>query len=383
MKTILQYVFVTRLFLVLLACSSFFLFPYLKETTLFGNKDVRIQQGDHVYDYVDGDIAVKSMWSVWDSKWYISIADDGYSNQRPPYQFIDNKGFLPLYAVLIGFVSRVFVFGDTILAGIIVSNIFLILSLWMIKKFTESDEQLKDSVKINHIYLYILFFPLSYYLSSVYPESLFLFLSTASLYFLNKKKLKSASMLIGLSMITKIYGGFLMIPWLFYVLREKKNISIKQIVSSLALIGIFPLLYLLHMYQVSGDIFAYSNIQNTHFGHYWGNPLEAIILDIFFRGNIQSLLNGVTTVFGITLIFFGIKRMKIEYSLYSLAYLLLPPLSGTTNSNARYMTGLVFIPILLSLCVKKEESRYILIYIFSCIQGFTILWWVVGAPFVA
>lgn len=384
MKIIIKYILINRIFIILMTLScAFFLLPQLKNPIQKGNGDFDIFQNDHIYTFKEDKNILKNMWTVWDSKWYISIADEGYSTQKQPYKKIDNKGFMPLYPLLLSIISNFLLFGDTVLAGIIISNFFLILSLFILKKFVESDEKLKDKLKINDAYLYLLFFPTSYYLSCVYPESLFLFLSIFSLYLINKNKILWSSLIISLTIITKIYGLFLLIPFAFFIYKNKSKISIKKISLSLLLISSIPLLYMLYMYYTVNDLFAYMHIQDLFFGHYWSNPIETILLDVYFRLNTQSFINGIATIIGLIILFLGRKLIKIEHILYSLAYIIFTPITGMTSSNFRYMSGLIFIPIILSLYIEKEDNKLLIIYIMSFIQGFTILWWFIGSTFMA
>ncbi len=384
MKTIIKLILIHRIFLIVISFSCLLLIPMLKIPQHGGFSNKKIYQGnDNYYQYIVPENHIKKIFSPWDSIWYISIAEEGYSEQKKPYEKIDNKGFLPLYPILIYIFSNIFFMGETVLTGIILSNIFLILSFYVLKKFIHSETNLKDKVVINEVYLYILLLPTSFYLSAVYPESLYLFLSIFSLYLLNKNKLILASLIMGLTFITKIYGIFLIIPFVFYIYRNRKKIKLQTYFLSGLAMTLPMTIYLIHIYYVSGDLFAYMNIQNKFFNHTWSNPIEIIFLDMFYRMNVQKLFNAIATVVGIFIILLGYKKIKIEYIIYSLMYLLFAPTTGMTSSNARYILSIFFIPIILSILIKKNEYKILSFSALAFIQGFVLLWWIVGSGIVA
>ncbi len=365
-----------------MAMSSLLLIPMIKNKTHSGDSSPRtINQGDHIYIYTEPKPMYQSMWSVWDSKWYISIAEDGYSNQKYPYRTTDNKGFMPLYPILIWLFSTFILLGNSHLAGFLISNIFLILSFYFLKKFVESEERLKDKVNIENTYLYLLFFPTSYFLSSIYPESLFLFLSILTFYLINKNKIIWACIVIGLAFITKVFGIFLLIPLGFYIFKNKKIIPLKKLISYILTLSVIPLSYLFYMFKVSNDALAYLHIQEAFFRHNWVNPLQTIFIDIFCNTSSQTLLHGLITIFALVVIVLGHKIIKLEYLLYSLCYILFTPLTGMVNGNARYIASLFFIPIILSVIIKSENIKLIYVYIISFIQGFIFIWWLIGSGF--
>lgn len=381
MKTAIKYILINRAFLVLMALFCTLLTPMLKQSIQRGNTNWSMFQGDHTYQYAEPESLYQNMWAVWDSKWYISIAEDGYSNQRYPYENIDNKGFLPVYPFLIWLLANILLFGEYHIAGIVVSNIFLILSFYILKKFIESDEKLKDKVNIKNTYLYLLYFPTSYFLSSIYPESLYLFLSILSLYLINKNKILLACLSIGLASMTKIFGIFLLIPLLFYLFKNRNKINPYKLISFGISLSIVPIIYLTYTYIISGDFFAYMHIQESFFRHEWSNPLTVIFTELAGKINPQIILHGFATIFGLIVLISGYKLLKIEYMLYSLSYILFTPVTGMTNGNARYIASLFFIPIILGSYIKNEDTKIIYVYTIAFIQGLIFIWWLVGAGF--
>ncbi len=376
MKKIISYIMIHRLLLILFGFSVLTLIPIIRVEKLGGNGSFDMFQGNHIYKYTEPENTLINMWSIWDSKWYISIAEDGYSKQKYPFKDIDNKGFMPLYSILI-FILSSFLFLNSHLAGIIISNILLISSFYFLNKLIKSDIRLTDKIDINDTYLYILFFPTSFFLSSIYPESLFLLLSILVFYTINIKRIYLTCIFIGLAFITKIYGIFLIIPLIIYILRNRNIINIYKLIKYIIILSIIPIIYLLYMLYISNDALAYMHIQKQFFDHAWINPIVTIYNSLL-TNNFHNILNSVMTIFSISILILGIRVVDYSYILYGLIFTLFTPFTGMVTGNTRYLASLFILPIILSIIIKENNYKMLYIGIMSFIQGFIFIWWILG-----
>lgn len=382
-KKILIFIGLNRFLLILLALFSFTIIYQTKPDIEHGDSSTfALFQGDHTYTYIQPSSRLINMWSVWDTKFYVSIAEDGYSNQVRPYTQVDNKGFLPLYPLLMGILSVVFFSGNIHIAGIVVSNIFFILSFIYLKKLIESEEGLKDKIEVNDVLTYMLLFPTSMFLSAIYPESLFLFLSILVFYFIKKEKIFWACICFGLACITKVFGVFLIIPLFFYFLQKMGSIPFSKILTYVGGIALAPILYCVYMYGISGDPFAYKNIQEAFFGHSWQEPFS-LIYRAMATGQMHTVWNGVFLLFALGVIVSQIKKIPISYSTYALVSILFNPFTGVLNGSSRYVMSLFVLPICLALLVKKPEQKVWMYALLATVQGFAIFWWILGIGFMA
>ncbi|HZM68734.1 MAG TPA: hypothetical protein VFB95_00035, partial [Candidatus Cryosericum sp.] len=94
-----------------------------------------LQKGNLVY-HRPGPAALE-IWARWDAEWYLLIAERGYGADDAfvglpvAYQRGDDTGFFPLYPGLIRSLSAT---GLTPLAaGVLVSNLALLLALWLLR----------------------------------------------------------------------------------------------------------------------------------------------------------------------------------------------------------------------------------------------------------
>ena len=115
--------------------------------------------------------AVVSPLARWDSVWYLTIARDGYAHIR------ERMAFYPLYPLLmhvLGWVVR-----SDLVAGVLISLVAFAVALALIQRLVALD--FGDEVATTTVLL-IAFCPVSFFLSAVYTEPLFLALSVGCIY---------------------------------------------------------------------------------------------------------------------------------------------------------------------------------------------------------
>lgn len=383
-KRLISFFILNRVFILILGIFALTLAQTTKSSLMRGDSSMfTIYQGDHIYTYTQPESAPLSMWAVWDTKWYISIADDGYSKQEYPFQKIDNKGFLPLYAILLMIFGNLLFFGNFFLAGVVISNIFLILGIFLLFRLIRNDSDLSKHIhKPQDVFFYILTFPTAYILSAIYPESLFLFLSIAVFYAVHKNKIYTALILFGLACMTKTFGIFLSIPIVIHIYKHKKHIHLTQLISYIFVVFMIPIAYCAYMFYISGDAFAYIHIQEKFFSHSWTNPFVEIFRSTFM-GNFSQLWNGWFSLVTLIVLIVASKRIPISYTLYGIAVVLFTPTTGMVLGSSRYIASLFILPLALASLIKHEETKFGVLTLFSVLQGFAIFWWVTGAGFVS
>lgn len=160
-----------------------------------------------------------NMWSRWDAGWYIEIARSGYKYEagKP-----NNSAFFPLYPVLIRVVHSVLFLPDTdcswLLIGIVVSNAALLAALLYLRALLllDFDEEVTRSALF-----YLLIFPTTFFLSSVYTESLFLFSTVAAFYHARRKQWLIACLFTSLATLTRSQGIILLVPLVFEYFAQR------------------------------------------------------------------------------------------------------------------------------------------------------------------
>jgi len=293
----------------------------------------------------------------FDGVYYLKIAKDGYQ------QF--EQAFFPLYPILIKILT--FFTKNYLLSGLLISNLFFLLGLFLFKKYLKKINQASPWV-----FVFLLLFPTSFFFLTVYTESIFFVFLVLFFYFFSQKKYFTASFFGFLSSITRVNGVLLMLPFLFLFCKDLKNKKINLYFLFYSLIVANGLLtYMFYLFKTTGDPLLFLNAQKV-FG---ANRSTTIIflpqvyfryLKIFFTAsfNFQYFvafleffifnLVFLVLVFDLLLLIKKKNQDLLALNLFSLANLILPTLTGTFSSITRY--SLLSLSFFLFLSRIKSKS---------------------------
>jgi hypothetical protein len=133
-----------------------------------------------------GDV-LAAPFARWDSVWYLAIADGGYGDGG-------REAFFPR---------------SPLVAGALVSTALLLVALVLLHRLVSLDHG--RAVARNAVLVTALF-PMSFFFSAVYSESLFLALSVGAVYAARRDRWAWAGVLGGLAAITRSAGVVLLVP---------------------------------------------------------------------------------------------------------------------------------------------------------------------------
>ena len=148
-------------------------------------------------------------WANWDGQWFIRIASDGYHR-------VHSEAFFPLYPFIIRYVS--YVTGNYVLAGTVIAWVAIALTLWLLYRMVAARF---DATTAAWTVAFLSFFPTSFYLTSVYSESLFLLFSVAAFYFAERRHWALAGLAGMLSVLTRNTGLLLVIPLALLMVEQE------------------------------------------------------------------------------------------------------------------------------------------------------------------
>ncbi len=305
-------------------------------------------------------------WANFDGEHFLQIAKGGYSDLT--YFFFPG---LPLFIRFMNF------FGGTLIAflktGLVVSNVSLILALIGVYKLVSKD--FKEKTARNTIFL-ILLFPTSFYLGSVYSESLFLAMVVWSFYLARSNKWIASGVLASLSAITRLVGVG-MFPALIceaYLTRKDKDFNLKQTLLGLFIIPLGIIFYMYFLYSSTGDPLDFLHTVGIYgpqrsstfillpqvFYRYIFKILPSVSYNYFpavFVTYLEFITGAVFSLLGLI----GLWKLRLSYSIFLLMGLVLPSLSGSFSSMPRYVIVLFPAFILLSLYLEKAGKfiRYL------------------------
>lgn len=324
-----------------------------------------------------------SIWGVWDTGWYMDIAKNGYSipdSIPPSYTSQENWAFFPLYPLLMRIIGSVF--GNRYyIAGLLISNISLIIASFLLYYLIRSYYSRK--IALNSVkFLYL--FPTSFIFSGVFTEALYLALTLACFLFSQKKNY----LLVGISgfflALTRTLGVLIFIPVLYELLKTHKFkiTEIKFKILYLMLIPLGLVLFAIYNYQLTGDFFAFKNIQNVPGWNRNITNFLVILMNGFQQGliddiNIRIIVELSITVISLLFLLIFCRKIKFSFLLFAI-YSILIPLSTSLDSMPRYI--LPVFPLYLILA-KLSNSKFIdqlIMIVMSFIQGVLMVFWSYG-----
>lgn len=145
----------------------------------------------------------------WDSAWYLVIAQYGYGHGGEGLR----TTFFPLYPLMVRAVGVVI--GSDLLGGVLISLVCFGLGLLVLYKLAALE---LDDERAKLCVLLLAFFPMSFYFSAVYTESLFLALSVGCIYMARTGRWGSAAALGALAAASRNTGVMLAVPFVILFL---------------------------------------------------------------------------------------------------------------------------------------------------------------------
>lgn len=300
------------------------------------------------------------MWARWDSGWYVYIIKNGYSFGGS-YDIESNLPFFPAYPILIkGFLSVLPVpITDQfiVFTGIVFSNVFLVGSLYFVYQLAE---KLFKSEKVAKLSIwYFLVFPTSFFFSSFYTESLFLFLSLVSYWAATQKKWWLACLVGAVLTATRVVGVLILVPLFLEYLRVKKY-DLRKFDLNVLWFLIVPsgiLLYFYYMQVLTGDFFAALKVQNA-WGRRVAGPIASLLFPTSFKQYVTPtdqffMISGL--VLSVQMLFEKLKRVP-HLGLYSLLLIIPTLFTGTLDSSTRYL--LVAFPLFLYWVYVSHKAKW-------------------------
>ena len=136
----------------------------------------------------------------WDSVWYMAIASGGYGDGT-------REAFFPLYPLLVKVAGAPL--QSTLVGGALLSTALLGVALVLLHRLVALDYE--RAVARNAVLVTALF-PMSFFFSAVYSESLFLALSIGAVYAARRERWAWAGALGALAATTRSAGVLLLVP---------------------------------------------------------------------------------------------------------------------------------------------------------------------------
>ncbi len=283
-------------------------------------------------------IRLIDVWGRWDTGWYFDLIQNGYYAPGDIRTVESNLGFFPLYpglVKLLTLLSPVQSAGATLLAGVLVSNAFLLGAMVFLNRLTW--RVTGDAGAARRAVLYALLFPTGFFLSAFYTEAAFLCLALAAFYAAERKAWGWASLAGAALTLTRPLGVLVAVPVGLMYLREMgwdpRRVRLDAawfLLMPASLLGFFY-----YQYTITGDFLA-----TIHTREAWARaaalPWEVVLNPQPYIGYITGVEQALTAMF-VGGALWALRRLPAPaYGLYALLLVLPPLFSGQLLSTARY-----------------------------------------------
>jgi Gpi18-like mannosyltransferase len=287
-----------------------------------------------------------AVWGRWDAEHYLTIATEGYSGTEP--------AFFPLYPFLIRLVGAVT--GSHLVAGLLISNVASFLGLLYFYKLIEHEYNRHVALRST---FYIAIFPTAIFFSAVYSESLFLFLTVASFYYMRERRWIHAGIFGFFAALTRSEGILLAAPfvieWIVAAREGKAEFfrywlaNVVRPVFGLALVPLGLACYMAYLWVLRGDPLLFSHVQ-VHWGRElawpWVSVINAFhkILHSHAQQTVSTQIQELSfTLLMLVMLVVGFRRLRPSYSVYMALSILVPMSTASLMSMPRF--ALVLFPM--------------------------------------
>ncbi|MGH2542781.1 MAG: mannosyltransferase family protein, partial [Ardenticatenaceae bacterium] len=304
-------------------------------------------------------------WVRWDAGWYHRIATEGYTNLSVNAEEQKDTVFFPLYPLLIQQVARLV--GNPFAAGLLVSNGAFLLALILFFRLARSHY---DSATAQRAVLLLALSPFSFYFSTMYSESLFLFAATWAFYFGERRRWAVAALGAAAASATRLVGVLVPLGLLVLYL-EQRDFQWRKIRPDVlwTLAGASGLLaYMLFLWRAFGDPYLF--IKNQYVRGWALDAGPEVISGILRNLSLYGLLSGRYDAINflhlliLPVVLLGAllawRRPRIAYSLWSIATII--GSLGGWRSMGRYTSVLFPLYIVAALYLGDGWAYRIALY---------------------
>ncbi len=335
------------------------------------------------------------MWDRFDSGFYLDIAHNGYWGANTLHG-MSNWAFFPLYPLLVHIFAAPFSsnYNAYVVTGVVIANIAAVVAAIYLYKLTLHEFH-QQGIAARAV-LYLALFPLSYYLSAAYPESLFLALSLGCVYYARLHRWWLAGALGGLAALTRPQGVLLavVVGWEYWQFladscapldagRQGRVAIIQTWIHSrmlglwrslrawqtwpgfvaLLLIPLGTGLFCLYGKWKVGTFFPFQMTERYGWGRSFTNPFSFLIKTLLnpqppnpYDWNFYALNMLVILIFLLLLIPL-FRKLPAIYGIFALIFILMPLTTGAANSIPRYYMEIFPVFMLLGWWTNQQRAE--------------------------
>ncbi len=199
--------------------------------------------------------------SRWDTGFYVSIAEDGYSFGGVE---LPSVAFFPLLPIMMRLLMPLV--GDAVVAGILISNLALLAATITLYRLVLEEW---DGAVAERAIWYLSVFPASMFGSAIYTESLFLLTAIGASLLARRGRWFGAGLVGVAASLTRLHGMLVAVLLAGEWWRQRQGAATeKPSFTALAAAAVTPLgtvAYMLYCWKAFGDPFAFATAASA-----WG-----------------------------------------------------------------------------------------------------------------
>jgi len=227
------------------------------------------------------DIGVLEMWTRWDARHFLEIAEFGYTDPRTDAHA---TAFFPLWPLMIRGLAATGM--SLALAAMLLATAASVVAVAYLYRLAE-EELTRGAGSAGpqephgagrRASLYLLFFPTAVFLVAPYSESLFLAGAIPAFYYARRKHWILAGMFAAAAMGARAAGAFLLFGLLVEFVRQRdfSGANLRRGLAA-ATLSLLPLVaFAAYLWQVKGDPLYFFTDQRLGWGREFSGPLEAL-----------------------------------------------------------------------------------------------------------
>jgi hypothetical protein len=291
-------------------------------------------------------------WARWDGRWYVEIAEHGYSYD-PNAQ--SSVAFFPLFPALMRVLALPFGTDHLalVVAGLIIANVALLATLVALPRFARTE----IGPAADRLPLLLLALPSTVFLSAAYPESLMLFLGAAAFLFARQRRWWLAGIFAALGTLTKPFG--IAVAGGLVIEAARQGREGRRALLPLALSPLAALLWWAYLTALTGEPWAFFLTQ-TRFRHH--AALFGAVGELF-DPTAYDFPYFVAGLFALTCILVIVAWRRLSSSIAAQGTLMIAFMlgNGTLSSSMRYELNVLpaFLVLALLLNGRWRTAAYV------------------------
>lgn len=290
-----------------------------------------------------------------DGVWYRGIAEHGYQPPAHPLA----PSFFPFYPILIRIAA--FVVRDFQVASLLVSNICFIAAAVLFDRLLRLDY---DEAVSRRAITFLMFCPLSFFFSSAYSESTFLFLAVAAIFAARQGRWFLGSICAACLSATRPPGILIGLLLLTEYLVQWRNSGAKfraLLHPRLLYFALIPLgltAYMFYCHFVFGDFFKPMHAHSAGWAQHLTLPWETFFHPQNFTHAYVALYRTLISAGLVALAVGVILRIRLSYWIYAAASAAFALSWGNMDGVPRYFSVIFPLYLILALSVERWKWTY-------------------------